>query len=109
MSFYDASVAAYLQMLGSLTAILSKAEAHCKAKNIQPDALLGARLYPDMLPLSAQVQIASDMARGTMARLSGAEPPAVEDKEKTLAELIARMVYEARALATARLPAAVGR
>ena len=52
MSFYDASVPAFLQILGSLTGILTKAEAHCKAKNIQPDVLLGARLYPDMLPLT---------------------------------------------------------
>ncbi len=48
MSFYDASVPAFLQILGSLSGILTKAEAHCKAKNIQPDVLLGARLYPNM-------------------------------------------------------------
>ena len=53
MSFYDATVPAFLQILGSLSGILTKAEAHCKAKNIQPEVLLGARLYPDMLPLSA--------------------------------------------------------
>ena len=49
MSFYDAAVPAYLQILGSLTGILTKAEAHCAAKNIAPEVLLGARLYPDML------------------------------------------------------------
>ena len=52
MSFYDATVPAFLQILGSLSGLLTKAEAHCKAKNIQPDVLLGARLYPDMLPFS---------------------------------------------------------
>ena len=51
MSFYDATVPAFLQILGSLSGLLTKAEAHCKAKNIQPEVLLGARLYPDMLPL----------------------------------------------------------
>jgi hypothetical protein len=52
MSFYDATVPAFLQILGSLSGLLTKAEAHCKAKNIQPEVLLGARLYPDMLPLT---------------------------------------------------------
>ena len=51
MSFHDTAVPAYLQILGSLTGILTKAEAHCAAKNIAPEVLLGARLYPDMLPL----------------------------------------------------------
>ena len=48
MSFHDASVPAFLQILGSLSGLLTKAEAHCKAKNIQPEVLLNARLYPDM-------------------------------------------------------------
>ncbi len=63
MSFYDAAVPAYLQILGSLTGILNKAEAHCKAKNIQPEVLLSARLYPDMLPFSKQIQLASRFRR----------------------------------------------
>ena len=50
MSFYEATVPAFMQMLGSLTGLLNKAEAHCKAKNIQPEVLLTARLYPDMFP-----------------------------------------------------------
>ena len=54
MSFYDATVPAFLQILGSLSGLLTKAEAHCKAKNIQPEVLLGARLYPDMLPLTGR-------------------------------------------------------
>ena len=62
MSFYDAVVPAYLQMLGSLSGILTKADAHCSAKNIQPEVLLGSRLFPDMLPLSKQIQLASDFA-----------------------------------------------
>ena len=51
MSFYDLSVPAFLQILGGLSGLLAKAEAHCKAKNIQPEVLLNARLYPDMFPL----------------------------------------------------------
>ena len=62
MAFHDASVPAFLQILGSLSGLLTKAEAHCKAKNIQPEVLLNARLYPDMFPLTRQIQIVCDFA-----------------------------------------------
>jgi hypothetical protein len=91
MSFYDGSVPAFLQILGSLTGILTKAEAHCKAKNIQPDVLLGARLYPDMLPLSKQIQLACDFATKGCARLTQSEVPSTPDTEKTFDELKARL------------------
>ena len=91
MSFYDASVAAYLQILGSLTGILNKTEAHCKAKTIQPDVLLGARLYPDMLPLTRQVQLACDFAAKGCARLSGSEVPSTPDTETSFEELRQRL------------------
>jgi hypothetical protein len=91
MSFYDASVPAFLQILGSLTGILTKAEAHCAAKNIQPDVLLGARLYPDMLPLSKQIQLACDFAAKGCARLTHSEVPTTPDTEKTFEELRQRL------------------
>ena len=91
MSFYDASVPAFLQILNSLTGLLNKAEAHCKAKNIQPDVLLGSRLYPDMLPLSRQIQLAADFATKGCARLTGGEVPSIPDTEKTFDELKARL------------------
>lgn len=91
MSFYDASVPAFLQILNSLTAILGKAEAHCKAKKIQPDVLLGARLYPDMLPLTRQVQLACDFAAKGCARLSHSDVPSTPDTEKSFDELKARL------------------
>ena len=91
MSFYDASVPAFLQILGSLSGILTKAEAHCKAKNIQPEVLLGARLYPDMLPLSKQIQLASDFAAKGCARLTHSEVPSTPDTEKTFEELKQRL------------------
>jgi uncharacterized protein len=91
MTFYDASVPAFLQILGSLSGILGKAEAHCTAKNIPPDVLLGARLYPDMLPLSRQVQMACDFATKTCARLTQNEVPSTPDTEKSFDELKARL------------------
>src|SRR6266478_5969401 len=91
MSFHDATVPAFLQILGSLSGLLTKAEAHCKAKNIQPDVLLGARLYPDMLPLSKQIQLVSDFAAKGCARLTHSEVPSTPDTEKTFAELKQRL------------------
>src|ERR1700743_2263505 len=91
MSFYEASVPAFLQILGSLSGILTKAEAHCAAKNIQPEVLLGARLYPDMLPFSKQIQLACDFAGKSCARLAHSEVPSTPDTEKTFEELKQRL------------------
>ena len=91
MSFYDASVPAFLQILGSLSGLLTKAEAHCKAKNIQPDALLNARLFPGMPPLTRQVQLACDFAAKGCARLTQSEVVSVPDTEKTFDELKQRL------------------
>jgi uncharacterized protein len=91
MSFYDATVPAFLQILGALSGILNKAEIHCEAKGIQPDVLLGARLYPDMLPLSRQIQLACDFASKTCARLAHVEVPSTPDTEKSFAELRQRI------------------
>jgi hypothetical protein len=91
MSFYDAAVPAYLQMLNSLSGLLTKAEAHCKAKNIQPDVILGSRLFPDMLPFSKQIQLMSDFAAKGCARLTHSEVPSMPDTEETFDELKQRL------------------
>jgi len=84
---YTHSVPVFRQMLTALKAIMAQAEAHAVARSIDPDALLQARLYPDMFPLVKQVQIAADFSRGISARLAGIEVPAYEGKEKTFADL----------------------
>jgi uncharacterized protein len=91
MSFYDAAVPAYLQILNSLSGLLKKADAHCKAKNIDPEVLLGSRLYPDMLPLTKQIQLASDFASKGCARLAHVDVPSAPDTEKTFEELQQRL------------------
>ena len=91
ITMYRASVPVFIRTLGNLKGILEKAAAHAAAKKIDESVLLGARLFPDMFPLTRQVQIATDFARGTAARLAGVEPPAVEDKEQTFVELVARV------------------
>jgi uncharacterized protein len=91
MSFYDATVPAFLQILSALTGLLNKAEAHCEARKIQPEVLLTARLYPDMLPLSKQVQLACDFAAKGCARLAHIEVPTTADTETSFAELRQRL------------------
>jgi hypothetical protein len=91
MSFHDAAVPDFLQILGSLSGILTKTEAHCKAKNIPPEVLLGARLFPDMLPFSKQIQLVCDFAGKSCARLTHSEVVSTPDTEKTFEELKARL------------------
>ena len=91
LSIYDASVPVAIRAMNNLAAILEKAAAHTDARKIGPAVLVQARLYPDMFPLARQVQIAADTAKYGPARLAGAEAPAYEDTETTVAELIARV------------------
>jgi hypothetical protein len=90
-SMYSASVPVFKQILGSLSSIIDKAEAHAAAKKIEPAALLQARLYPDMFPFARQIQVAADFAKGASARLAGVEVPKYEDTEQTFAELKERI------------------
>ncbi len=91
ISMYQASAPRFANMLKNLSVILEKAQAHAEAKKIDPAVLLEARLYPDMFPLVRQVQIASDNAKGAVARLAGVEVPKYEDTEETFADLRARL------------------
>ena len=96
LTMHNASIPVFLQSLGALELILAKAEAHAAARKIAPDAILFARLFPDMFHLTRQIQIACDFAMKTTARLAGQEPPKVEDGEKSFDEVKARI---ARAIA----------
>jgi hypothetical protein len=78
-------------MLGNLLTWFDKAEAHAAARKFDAANYLGLRLAPDMLPLVRQIQIASDAAKGCMARLAGVEVPKWEDKEASLADIRARV------------------
>ncbi len=91
ISMYQASAPRFANTLRNLSAILDKAQAHCEAKKIDPAVLGGMRLIADMFPLSRQVQIACDTAKGAMARLAGADIPKHEDTEQTPAELKQRI------------------
>jgi hypothetical protein len=91
LSMYQASVPRFIATLGNLSAILDKAQAYVDAKKLDDSVLTSFRLYPDMLPMVKQVQIACDTAKGLAARLAGVEIPVFEDNEQTLAELKARI------------------
>jgi hypothetical protein len=86
---YDASIPPLIHMLGGLSHILKKGEDH---GGIDPN---DARLAPDMLPLKAQVYIATDGAKGCGARLAGVDIPKYEDTETTFADLRARVAKTA--------------
>ena len=91
ISMYQASVPRFVNILGNLSNILDKAQAHVDAKKLDGASLTNFRLYPDMLPMLVQVQIACDTAKGVVARLAGIDIPVFEDTEKTLGELKARV------------------
>jgi hypothetical protein len=91
ISMYAASVPVFKQFLGSLSDILDKAEAYATARKIDPNALLQARLFPDMLPLTRQIMIASDFAKGACARLAAVDVPKYEDTEQSFPELKTRI------------------
>ena len=90
-TMYDASVPTLTRALENLVRVLEKGAAHAEAKKIDPAVFTGSRLYPDMFPLSKQVQIASDIAKIGTARIAQAEPPKYEDNEVTFADLVARL------------------
>lgn len=90
-AIYASSIPVFQQMLGGLKEVLRKAEAHATEKKIDPNALLQARLFPDMFPLLRQVQVATDFAKSVSARLAGVEVPKLEETEQTFADLQARI------------------
>ena len=88
---HTASVPVFTRMLGNMLKWLDKAEAHAQARKFSPDNYLALRLAPDMLPFIKQIQIASDNAKGCVARLAGQEIPKWDDTETTLADARARI------------------
>jgi hypothetical protein len=88
---YQASAPRLINSMRNLSAILDKTQAYIDAKKIDSAALLQFRLFPDMLNLTRQIQIATDTAKGVVARLAGVDIPTYEDNETSVAELQARI------------------
>jgi len=91
LSMYQASIPVFIRQLNNLSTILGIAAAHAEEKKIEQSVFLNARLAPDMFPLSRQVQIACDSAKGGAALLAGIEAPSHADDESSFAELQARI------------------
>lgn len=91
ISMYQASAPRFVHMLNNLSAMLDKAQAHVDAKKIDPAALTTFRLFPDMFPLSRQIQVTCDVSKGVVARLAGVDVPKHEDTEQTFDELKGRI------------------
>ncbi len=88
---YAQSVPFLIRNLDAVTKILKKTEAFCDARKLDKSVVLGLRTYPDMLPLTRQILILCDQAKGCAARLSGTDIPSYTDDEKTFEELYARI------------------
>jgi uncharacterized protein len=91
ISVQSQSVDIFTHALANLSAILEKGAAYAAAKKFDSNVLVASRLFPDMHPLSRQVQIACDIAKNSASRLAGIDPPRYEDNEKTIEELRARI------------------
>ena len=91
LSMHAMTVGQFVPMLKNLGKILEKAEAYAAAKKMEGGVIEGLRLAPDMLSFARQIQLASDFAKNSVARLAGIEAPKYEDNEKTLEELKARV------------------
>jgi uncharacterized protein len=91
VSMYQASIPVFIRVLSNLAAILEKAAAHAEAHKIDPSVLLASRLFPDMFPMSRQVQLATDSVNSGAARLAGVDVPAYENHEASFPDLLARI------------------
>jgi hypothetical protein len=91
LSMHSASVPTFVRMFGNMLHWLDKAQAHAEARKFDADNYLGLRLAPDMLPFTKQIQIATDMVKGCVARLAGQEIPKWDDNETTLDDLRVRI------------------
>lgn len=91
LSMYQISVPVYIRGFSILSTLIAKAEAYAQEKKIDPSVLVSARLAPDMLPFSGQVQRASDTSKATITRLTDVKAPSFPDDEMSFADLKARI------------------
>lgn len=91
VSMHRLSVPVFVRGLKVLARLVDKAQAHADANKIAPEVLINARLAPDMLPFSGQIQRASDTSKNALGRLTGAGAPSFPDMETTFEELQARV------------------
>ena len=108
ISMHAMSHAIFRKALTQLQIVMEKGVANAKARNFDTSVLVHSRLAPDMLPFSKQIQLASDFAKNSMARLAGIDPPKFEDNETTMDELLARVKKTIEYIDTVTAPALEG-
>ena len=91
ISMYAMTHDVFIKSLTQLLVVMEKGVANAKARNFDPNILAGSRLAPDMFAFARQIQLTSDFAKNSMARLAGVEAPKFEDSETTMDELVARV------------------
>jgi uncharacterized protein len=91
ISMHAMSHGVFKRALTQLLHVMEKGVANAKARSFDTNVLANARLAPDMLPFTKQIQLTSDFAKNSMARLAGIEAPRYEDNETTMDELVARV------------------
>ena len=91
ISMYAMTHDVFKKSLTQLLFVMEKGVANAKARNFDPNVLAGSRLAPDMFTFAKQIQLTSDFAKNSMARLAGVEAPKFEDSETTMDELVARV------------------
>ena len=91
ISMHAMSHGVFRKALTQLLHVMDKATANAKARSFDTSVLVNSRLAPDMLPFAKQIQLTSDFAKNSMARLAGIDPPKFEDNETTMEELVARV------------------
>ena len=102
ISMYQASVPVFIRFLNNFNEVLKKGETFAEAKTIEPEVLINARLAPDMFSLVNQVQVACDLAKRCVERLTGAEVTSIEDNDKIFAAIYARINNTTALLETIR-------
>lgn len=91
ISMYAITVPVFTRYLNSLDAVLAAAEKFAEERKVKPEVFGQARLAPDMLPLTFQVQSTTDRMKFALCRLTGREAPSWPDTEVTLADMRARV------------------
>jgi hypothetical protein len=91
ISMHAMSHDVFKRALTQLLFVMEKGVTNARERSFDTSVLVNARLAPDMLPFSKQIQLTSDFAKNSMARLAGTEAPKFEDNETTMDELIARV------------------
>lgn len=112
-TLFAATIPSYLQILGSISRLIDKAESFCTEKGLGPEELIQARLAEDMLPFAYQVKSTAVHSMGAIQGVrNGTFSPDVTTPPETfdgLRERIAQTITALEALDPDELESFIGR